>query len=771
MAPEDFRRKLTAIMSADVAGYSRLMGEDESATVKTLEAYKQVMFSLIKQHRGRVVDSPGDNLLAEFASVVGAVQCGVAVQKELQARNAELPENRKMLFRIGINLGDVIEEGDRIYGDGVNIAARLEALADAGGICVSKTAFDQIESKLPLGYKFIGEQTVKNIAKPVGAYKVLMETRVIDESEQAKPERIPFWKRKAVLSGEFAVILAVMAGLIWHFYFLHPGLEPASQEKMTFLLPDVPSIAVLPFTNMSDDPKLEYFGDGLSEGIITALSKTPKLLVIARNSTFTYKGKPVKVQQVGRELGVRYVLEGSVRRSADKLRITAQLIDATTGNHLWAEQYDRSLKDVFAIQDEITLKVITELQVKLTKGEIARVRARRTNNLEAFLKVSEGMEYLFRFSKAGILKARQLFEEAIALDPNYAYGHSILGWTYALDVMYVWSESPKKALEKAFDLAQKAISLDDGLENAHRLLGNVYLMTRQPDKAMAEYERAIAVAPNNPYTLASMADLLVPMGRFREAIKSLRTALRLDPFQHFNFFWMLGLAYFFTGRTNEAIETANKAVKLDPGIAMSHCILGVTLIAAGKSGEALTELDKAVSLNQNPPSRYIGNRAVALVNTGKIEEAVASVKDLVSSRPDDADGYEGIIIVLNLLGRHAEVLQMAQKAATLQLGPYAEPSIKLYSGLSYGFLGQYDQAILRLKQAIKLWPDYVSGHIGLAAIYSLAGQMEEARAEVQEILKINPQISLADIATDGYFSLQTADKDRLISALRNAGLK
>ena len=223
MAPEDFKRKLTAIMSADVAGYSRLMGEDESTTVKTLEAYKQVMFSLIRQHRGRVVDSPGDNLLAEFASVVDAVQCGVAVQKELQARNAELPEKRKMLFRIGINLGDVIEEGDRIYGDGVNIAARLEALADAGGICVSKTAFDQIESKLPLGYKFIGEQTVKNIAKPVGAYKVLMETRVIDESEEAKPERIPFWKRKAVLSGGFAVILAVMAGLIWHFYFLRPG--------------------------------------------------------------------------------------------------------------------------------------------------------------------------------------------------------------------------------------------------------------------------------------------------------------------------------------------------------------------------------------------------------------------------------------------------------------------------------------------------------------------------------------------------------------------
>ena len=309
-----------------------------------------------------------------------------------------------------------------------------------------------------------------------------------------------------------AVLVAGAAFAVWNFYLRAPKIEPASEEKMAFPLPDKPSIAVLPFTNMSDDPKQEYFSDGLTEEIITALSKTPKLLVIARNSTFTYKGKPVKVQQVGRELGARYVLEGSVRRSEDQLRITAQLIDATTGNHLWAEQYDRSLKDVFALQDEITLKVITALQVKLTKGEIARMRARGTDNLEAFLKASEGVEYLFRFNKADNLKARQLFEEAIALDPNYAYGYSLLGWTYMVDVMFGWSESPKVSLEKAFDLAQKAISLDDGQENAHRLLGSVYLMTRQPDKAMAEYERAIAVAPNSSYALASMGDLLISNG-------------------------------------------------------------------------------------------------------------------------------------------------------------------------------------------------------------------------------------------------------------------
>jgi TolB-like protein/Flp pilus assembly protein TadD len=565
--------------------------------------------------------------------------------------------------------------------------------------------------------------------------------------------------------------IIIICVVVWNFYFLRPSIEPASQEKRPLPLPDKPSIAVLPFTNMSDDPKQGYFSDGLTEEIITALSRTPKLLVIARNSTFTYKGKSVKVQQVGRELGVRYVLEGSVRSSEGRLRITAQLIDATTGNHLWAEQYDRSLKDVFALQDEITLKVITALQVKLTKGEIALMRARGTDNPAAFLKASEGTEYFFRFNKADNLKARQLLEEAIALDPNYAFGYALLGWTYMAEVMFGRAESPKVSLEKGFILGQKAISLDDRQETAHRLLGSVYLMRRQPDKAMAEYERSIAVAPNSSYAFDGMGGLLCAMGRLREAIKSHETAIHLDPFPPASFFINLGRAYIYTGRTNEAIEVANKAINLDPGIAEAHFVLGHAFIAAGKSGEALAEFDKALSLSQSPPSWDIGNKAVALVNTGKIEEAVASVKDLVSSRPDDAWGYAFLVSVLNLVGRYEEALEVAQKTVTLQINPYTEPLIKLFSGFSYGFLGQYDQAISHSKEAIKLWPDFVWGHLGLAAICSLAGRMEEARAEVQEIRKINPQISLADIAKDGYCDFRTADKDRFIGALRNAGLK
>jgi len=399
MATKDFKRKLSAILSADVAGYSRLMGQDEAATVRTIETYREVMSSLIMQHRGRVIDAPGDNLLAEFASVVDAVQCGVAVQNEFQARNTELPENRIMEFRIGINLGDVIEEGDRIYGDGVNIAARLEALADPGGICISKTAFDHIETKLPLGYEYLGDQTVKNIAKPVGAYRVLMEPRITVAGEKERAKIVPFWRRKTILAGGIALVVVIIVAVIWNFYFRPPPMEVASVKKMAFPLPEKPSIAVLPFNNLSGDPAQDYIADGISENIISALSKISEMFVIASNSTFTYKRKPVKVQQVSEELGVRYVLEGSAQKIGNRVRITAQLIDATTGHHLWSEKYDRDMKDLFALQDEITHKIIIELQVKLTEGEQARVSHKSTSNLEAWSYAVRGLKLFERASK------------------------------------------------------------------------------------------------------------------------------------------------------------------------------------------------------------------------------------------------------------------------------------------------------------------------------------------------------------------------------------
>jgi len=389
------------------------MGEDEEWTLRTLNTYKEVMRSLIQQHRGRVVSTEGDRVLAEFASVVDAVQCAVEIQQVLRAKNAVLPENRRMDFRIGINLGDVIEEGEQIYGDGVNIAARLEGLAEAGGICISGSAYEQIENKLPLRYDYLGEHEVKNIAKPVRVYRARIEA-------DAGPPKLGKEKepaRKGLSKAVLAIIaIIVIAGLVAFYQFiLRPSpskTEVASKERTALPLPDKPSIAVLPFVNMSGDPQQEYFSDGLTEEIITALSKTPKLFVIARNSSSVYKGKAVDVQQVSRELGVKYVLEGSVQKSGDKVRITAQLIDALSGHHLWAERYDRGLKDIFATQDEITMKILTSLRVSLTEGEAARMQSKGTNNLDAYLLFLQGWGEFGRVNKDGIFLGRQIAQKA-----------------------------------------------------------------------------------------------------------------------------------------------------------------------------------------------------------------------------------------------------------------------------------------------------------------------------------------------------------------------
>ena len=374
MTTQEVKRKLTAILSADVKGYSRLLGEDELGTIRTLNAHKEVMANLIQQHRGRVVDAPGDNLLAEFGSVVDAVHCAVEIQKELKIKNSELQENRRMEFRIGVNLGDVVEEKDKIFGDGVNIAARLESLAEAGGVCISGTVFDQVRNKLDLGYEYLGEQTVKNIALPVRVYKVLMEPEAAGKVVGEKEPRPTKWGWKTV--AVVAVMVLVAVGLIWNFYLRRPQIEHARVDKMVLPLPDRPSIAVLPFVNISGDPEQAYFADGMTEDLITDLSKVAGLFVIARNSTFVYRGKTTDIREVAKTLGVRYVLEGSVRRRGAEVRVNAQLIDATTGGHVWADRYDGDLKNIFAFQDKVTRNVVAALAVEFTKDYRERVARR-----------------------------------------------------------------------------------------------------------------------------------------------------------------------------------------------------------------------------------------------------------------------------------------------------------------------------------------------------------------------------------------------------------
>ena len=545
MTQKGFKRKLTAILSADVEGYSRLMDDDDEATIRTLTDYRNVISNLVKQYRGRVVDAPGDNILAEFASAVDAVSCTVDIQKELAERNSRLQGERKMQFRIGVNLGDVVEEEGRIYGDGVNIAARIEALAEAGGICISRNVFEQVKNKLKLAYEYLGEHLVKNIPEPVQAYRILMESNI------TVPDK-----------GE--------------------GLK----------VPEKPSIAVLPFDNISGDPEQEYFSDGITEEIITALSKVPKMFVIARNSTFTYKGKPVKVQQVGEELGVQYVLEGSVRKAGNRVRITAQLVETLAGHHLWAERYDRDLKDIFALQDEITFKILTALQVTLTEGERARVWATRTDNLDAFLKYLQARQSAGLFTREGYVFARQLAQEAIDLDEKYCDPYVLIATTHWFDARFGWSESRSESFKQAYLNAKKALALDDSHPEVHILLGSLYLYEKKYEEAIVEGQKALALGPNDADNHATMGHILRFAGRFEEAIVLIQRAMRLQPNHPSWYLGELAMCYYYVGRHEDAIRWGEQLYSLAGSRGEKfisywyHAILAMNYIRLGRNQEA-----------------------------------------------------------------------------------------------------------------------------------------------------------------------------------------
>ena len=602
MTDQDFKRKLAAILSADAKGYSRLMGEDEEATVRTITAYRTAMAKLIQQYRGRVVDSPGDNVLAEFGSVVDAVNCAVEVQRELAERNSELPPARQMEFRIGINLGDVIEEGERIYGDGVNIAARVEGLAEGGGICISGTVYDAIEAKLGLEYEYLGEQEVKNIDRPIRVYRVLsFPGAAAHRVVRAKKAVGRKWRNVFL-----AIAIILFVGVVvatWH--FTPPPGEVASVEKMAFPLPEKPSLAVLPFDNLSGDASQDYFSDGITESIITALSNVSNLFVIARNSTFTYKGNAVKVQQVAEELGVRYVLEGSVQRSGDRVRITAQLIDALTGHHLWAEQYERQVGDIFVLQDDITEHVTLALQVKLTEGEQARIRRGHMDNPKAYEYFLRGRETYMSFTKENNDQARKLWEKAAELDPNNSWLQQQIGWTYYRAARFGWTDTPAQALARAEELARKTLAVDDSNAEAYCLLSVVYMSRRQHDKAAEYGERALALAPNFTDITATIAIPFMYSGRPEEAIELVKNAMRLSPYYPAWYLPVLGFAYRFTGQYEEAIALLETwRARANPRSALPYLFLAITYEEAGRGEEA--QIAVAEILKRKPKASITG---------------------------------------------------------------------------------------------------------------------------------------------------------------------
>ena len=589
MSTDQQKRKLAAILYTDAVGYSRLMENDETRTLAALKAYFRLLGGLVEKHRGRVVATHGDSLLAEFGGVVDAVQCAVEIQKELKARNEEVPEESRMLFRIGINLGDVIEEEGNIFGDGVNVAARLESLADAGGICISRTVHDHVKNKLNIGYQSLGAYSVKNIAEPVQVYRILPEPDAFGKAVGRVWYRLRQWQKVALAVA--VALLPVFANLAVKKYIDYTGSTPwifsFFSEKTALPLPDKPSIAVLPFENMTGDPNQEYFTDGFTEQIITSLSKISSLFVISRNSSFTYKGKPVKVQKVSKELGVRYVLEGSIQKSGDRVRINAQLIDAISDKHLWAENYDRSMKDIFALQDEITMKILTALQVNLTSGEQARVWAKGTKNLEAYLRLMQARESMLLGNEAGTARARQLIEETIAMDPHFAAAYMYMGGTHIQDFLIGASKSPTESLAQGIEWEQKALAMDDSLAEAHARLGHLYTFVKRHEEAIAEAEKAMAMDPNSA-SVHYMACLVLRFsGKPEESIPVCKKSIRLEPFAPGIYYGNLGMAYFTNGTDcEEAIKACEEGLKRAPDGMIVHFMATTVFSECGKEKEA-----------------------------------------------------------------------------------------------------------------------------------------------------------------------------------------
>lgn len=548
-------RKLAAIMSADVVEYTRLMADDDAATVETLQQYRAAVERVVIRHKGHVVNAPGDNILAEFASAIECVAAAIEIQKSIEGRNVEVAADRRMRFRIGVHLGDVIAEADgTIYGDGVNLAARLEALAKPGGICVSRSVYEAVEGKLDITFDDLGAHQLKNVEKPVAVYAIRSGARAVND----KPASTS-WKRRTVAVAIVAVLIAGVA--TWRYW---PAiLAPTGQSEAVLTLPDRPSLAVLPFANLSDDQQQEYFADGITEDLITDLSKLPGLFVIARNSSFTYKNKPTKVQEVAESLGVQYVLEGSVRRTGDSVRINAQLIDAHGGHHLWAERYEGKVDGLFDFQDQVMAQIVANLAVELTGATLAHANnPAGTDIVAAFDAFLSGREY-FRLGTADAYgKAIAEFEKSIALDPDYGRAYAALAEVWLTLHKSAWLFAIGSSFRHNFDQLNDTLAKAKARPTAHAFVVSAELLARHGNHmdALADAERAIALEPNNPDAHISKASVLNVLGRAEEAEKSARWALRLDPHHRPGHLRVLGHALFHQERYDEAVTVMERVV-------------------------------------------------------------------------------------------------------------------------------------------------------------------------------------------------------------------
>lgn len=553
------RRKLAAILAADVVGYSRLASADEDRILARLRALRSDLIDpTIAVHNGRVIKRTGDGALVEFRSVVDAVRCAIEIQNGMVERNAGVPQDRRIEFRMGIHLGDVVEESDGdLMGDGVNIASRLEGVAAPGAICLSEDAYRQVKARLDLSVSDLGSTQLKNIAEPIRVYSLRVGTAELQAAATS---------------------------------------ESVKSRSATSPPPNL-SIAVLPFANMSGDAEQDYFADGISEDIITALSKLSQLFVIARNSSFTFKGQNVHVQEVGTKLGVRYVLEGSVRKSGNRVRITAQLIDATSGGHLWAERFDRDLTDIFAVQDDVTQQIVGALAVNLTEGERQRLAPEHTGNLEAYDHFLRGRELWHRLTKETNFAARDLLQRSIDLDPKFASAHAFLALTYALDYVNGWSHSPERSREQAEVIGMRAVALDDRDPWAHWALGLVYLYMRRHDEAISQAQRAIALNPNFAAGHVILGEALCYSARPNEALECFERAKLLNPYFPDVLFHFQAVAVFHLGRYEEAVDLLKQRLARNPVTDASRALLAASYGHLGRFDEARAAWQEVLRVN------------------------------------------------------------------------------------------------------------------------------------------------------------------------------
>lgn len=809
------KRRLSAIVSADVAGYSRLMEQDEIVTVQTIKSYRKTMFSLIQQHNGHIVDSPGDNILSEFSSVVDAIQCAVEIQHVIKAKNAVVPETRRMEFRIGISLEDIIEEEDRIYGDGVNIASRVEGLANAGGICISGRAYDHIANKLALGYEDIGKHSVKNISVPIQVYRIPISSSDVSNASI----------RKAITKRFQWVVLGLIAGIVicagsiavWYGYLRPSQLAslagsdkaiPPSKEAESSLS-QKPIIAFLPFQNISDDSKQEYFVDGMTDEIIAQLSLNSRLAVISQNSVFFYKDKQVKIKQVGKELGARYVVEGSVRKAGDRVRITAQMIDSTTDTHLWTETYDRELRDVFALQDEIAQQIVVALDAEYVDAEMARVKRIPTENMTAYDLVLRGRSYPLH-TEEGNAKAQDLYSRAIEVDPNYAGAYTALAYAKAQQTMSLLVPG----LEQAYELAEKAIALDDSDSAAHRMIAAKHLLNR-PELAAAKAERAIALNPNDAEAYVTLANILTKSSKPEKAIEPLRKAMRLNPNHPADYNSLLGYAYSLMSQYDKAISVLKDGLKritlkgssiggimpsfVYHGLCLSYCWAGryeeaISAIEDGlreapghprlvrdliwvyqtiwmtQESDDSTVWDKALeiaeALPENSPVRRVALGEVYLFRK-QYDESILVMEEAISLNPAGWDFAN----ICNYIGRPEKALEMLENA-----GPLSREFLSWHLNLlghTYGLSGRHPEAIAAFKKVLNLRlgrPDAFKAHLGLTMAYAQLDRLGEAQTEAEEVLKLAPNFSVKVYGERvPYKDPALAERD--MAVLRKAGLK